>query len=142
MSQISIAPDVSALEIPMDAWTQPFWDATANRKLLLPRCSNCHRFRWPPGPFCPYCQSQQTDWMPAGIARLYSFTLVADQGAKDAPEPRLRVPALIEFSEADGVRLVAAVVNTPIEKIRIGAELTLGWSQAANATVPVFSIPL
>jgi hypothetical protein len=37
---------------------------------------------------------------------------------------------------------VAAIVNTPLENIRIGAEVTLGWSQAANASVPVFSIPL
>jgi len=46
MSEVSIAPDVSALEVPMDAWTQPFWDGTAEKKLLLPRCSSCHRFRW------------------------------------------------------------------------------------------------
>jgi uncharacterized OB-fold protein len=142
MSVVSIAPDVSALEVPMDAWTQPFWDGTAEKKLLLPRCSSCHRFRWPPGPFCPHCQSQLTDWVPAGVARLYSFTIVRDQRAKDAAEPPPRVPALIEFPEADGVRLVAAIVNTPLENIRIGAEVTLGWSQAANASVPVFSIPL
>ena len=37
MSEISTAPDVSGLEIPIDSWTQPFWDAAAEGKLLLPR---------------------------------------------------------------------------------------------------------
>lgn len=142
MSELSMAPDLTALEIPMDAWTQPFWDGSAKGKLLLPRCSSCHRCRWPPGPFCPYCQSQQIEWVPAGVARLYSFTIVRDQLAKDAAESAPRVPALIEFPAADGVRLVAAIVNTPLENILIGAEVKLGWSQAANASVPVFSIPL
>ena len=131
MSEVSIAPDLSALEIPMDAWTRPFWDATAQQKLLLPSCSSCHRFRWPPGPFCPFCQSQRTQWTPAGVGRVYSFTIIRQRRANEADEPRPRVPALIEFPGADGVRIVAAIAATPLENIRIGAEVTLGWSQAA-----------
>lgn len=138
MSEMSNAPDLSALDIPMDTWTQPFWAGTAQGKLLLPRCGACHRFRWPPGPFCPHCQSQAVEWLPAGAARVYSFTIVHPRGPAD--QPRTHVPALIEFPEAGGVRILAAIVDTPLAKIRIGAELTLGWSPAANATVPVFRI--
>jgi uncharacterized OB-fold protein len=131
MPLVSTAPDLTTLDIPMDVWTQPFWDGTAEKKLQVPRCSACARFRWPPGPFCPHCQSQQTDWVPPGIARIYSFTIVSD-----------RVPALVEFPAAEGIRILAAIVDTPLTAIRIGAELTLGWSRAVNAVVPVFSIPL
>jgi uncharacterized OB-fold protein len=138
MTEISAAPDLSALEIPIDTWTKPFWDGAAEGKLLLPRCAACHRFRWPPGPFCPHCQSQDTEWLPAGTARIYSFTIVQDQ--RDSDQPTIRVPALIEFPKADGVRLVAAIVDTPLSAIHIGAELTQGWSQAVNARIPVFSV--
>ena len=141
MSVVSTAPDLSALEIPMDAWTQPFWDATAEKKLLLPRCSACSRFRWPPGPFCPHCQSQLTDWVQPGVARIYSFTIISDQLGQGADQLQQRVPALVEFPAADGIRILAAIVDTPLAEIRIGAELELNWLRAVNAVVPVFSIP-
>jgi uncharacterized protein len=139
MSAVSTAPDLSTLEIPIDAWTQPFWDGTAERKLLLPRCSGCMRFRWPPGPFCPACQSQQTEWVEPGPARIYSFTLIPEQRESEVDQ-KYRVPALVEFPAADGIRILAAIVATPLAEIRIGAELKLGWSQAVNGVVPVFSI--
>lgn len=140
MSELSIAPDLSALEIPMDSWTQPFWDAAAQEHLLLPRCSACQRFRWPPGPFCPHCQSQLTEWVSAGPARIYSYTITPEPRASETDPQHYRVPALIEFPEADGIRLLAAIVNTPLAQIQIGALLQLGWAQAANAKVPIFSV--
>jgi hypothetical protein len=140
MPEVSAGPDLTALEVPMDAWTQPFWEAAAQSKLLLPRCAACHHFRWPPGPFCPHCQSQLTQWTEPGVARVYSFTIVRDQHAQDAARPAPRAPALIEFPDADGVRMLAAIVDTPLEDIRIGAEVALRWSRAANVAMPVFSI--
>ena len=140
MSEVSAAPDLTALEVPMDAWTQPFWEAAAQSNLLLPRCAACHHFRWPPGPFCPHCQSQLTHWAEPGVARVYSFTIVREPHAPGADRPAPRAPALIEFPDADGVRILAAIVDTPLESIRIGAEVSLGWSQAANVAMPVFSI--
>jgi len=124
----------------MDSWTQPFWDATAQRKLLLPRCSACGRFRWPPGPFCPACRSQPVDWVPAGAGRVYSFTVIPGAPAEEAGQRPVFVPALIEFPEAGGVRLIAAIVDTPVAAVRIGAKVELGWSEAANAVVPVFKL--
>jgi len=133
MPEISCAPDITKLEIPIDSWTKPFWDGADKGKLLLPRCAACHRFRWPPGPFCPHCQSQETEWLSAGRGLIYSFTILREDAS-------IHVPALIEFPECDGVRLVAAIVDTPLDAIHIGAEVRLAWSQAANAIVPVFTI--
>lgn len=142
MADTSITPDLSALEIPMDTWTQPFWNATAQGQLLAPRCGDCERFRWPPGPFCPHCQSQSVEWLPAGSARIYSFTIVPVIPTSEGDVQRYRAPALIEFPNADGIRMLAAIVETPLNFIRIGAELILGWSWAANAAVPVFSVAM
>jgi uncharacterized OB-fold protein len=137
--EVSSAPDIGELEIPMDAWTQPFWDAAADERLVLPRCGECKHFRWPPGPFCPDCQSQSIEWMPSGLGRIYSFTIIRDPKAKGTHP--VHVPALIEFPDAPGVRLLAAIVDTPLNAIRIGTTVSLGWSSAANARVPVFHIP-
>ena len=136
MTETSIAPNISGMDIPMDAWTQPFWDAAAVGRLLVPRCADCGCFRWPPGPFCPDCQSQRTDWVPAGPASLYTYTILRGREEGAAPV----VPGLAEFPEAGGIRIPAAIVDTPLSTLRIGAALNLGWSQAANAQVPVFKI--
>lgn len=138
MTEFTTAPDLSSLEIPIDSWTQPFWDAAADAKLLLPRCADCQHFRWPPGPFCPQCQSQHTDWVSPGTARVFSYTVLRPK--QNDQQTALHVPALIEFSEARGVRLLGAIVGTPLSAIHIGAELVLAWSPAANAKVPVFAI--
>lgn len=138
MTSISDAPQVADLEVPIDAWTRPFWEATSGHCILLPRCGDCGTFRWPPGPFCPECQSQAVEWSPCGEGRIYSFTVVQPRG-RDG-QALLHIPALIEFPEAGNMRLLAAIVGATPEGIRIGAAVEPDWISAANAEVPVFRL--
>lgn len=138
MSDISRTPDLKQLDIPIDAWTKPFWEATAQHQLLLPACTACATVRWPPGPFCPRCQSQSVLWRPSGTGRIYSFTVV--RSSEGDVQQWVQVPALIEFPEADGVRLLAAIVDAPVDAIEIGQSVEPDWVEAANAIVPVFRI--
>ena len=50
------------------------------------------------------------------------------------------VPGLVEFREAGGIRIPAAIVDSPLDSIRIGAPLKVEWSSAVNGKVPVFRI--
>jgi len=138
MNDITSAPDVSQLAIPKDQWTEPFWQANARGELMLPRCASCGTHRWPPGPFCPECRSQEVEWVPSGPAILYSYTVVR----QPAPDGAMKVvaPSLVEFPEAGSVRIVAALVDTPLDSIKIGSVLTLGWNRCGEDNVPVFSI--
>jgi len=81
-----------ALEVPMDAWTQPVLGWNRGKELLRRVCSSCHRFRWPPDRFCPHCQSQLTDWVPP-VSRGSSHSLLSGSARKDAAEPPTSVPA-------------------------------------------------
>lgn len=134
MTETSARRDLSMLDVPMDAWTKPFWNGTAQRKLLIPQCRDCKTFRWQPGPFCPACRAQNTEWKDAGQGLVYAFTIIR---AKDQPPT---VPALIEFPEAGGIRLMAAIVDTPLDAIKIGAKVQQDWAQAGAVAVPVFTI--
>ena len=138
MSEVTTAPDVSALEVPMDTWTKPFWDAADRETLLLPQCGECERFRWPPGPFCPFCHSQVVAWQPAGQPQIYSYTIIRQM--EDEEVVRVVAPALVEFPDAGGVRLLAAIVDTRVDQLQVGSDLILSWSQAANVAVPVFRV--
>ena len=140
MTDLSQAPDIASIEIPIDRWTEPFWEAAANRELVLPRCGACGAHRWPPGPFCPECRSQAVDWVPAGPGRLYSYTVVRQPAAAADTPGRIVVPGLVEFPEAGGVRIMAAIVDCPIDALAIDAPLTLDWVRKGQTQVPVFAI--
>ena len=140
MSKRSLCPDYSALEVPADVWSQPFWEATKIHKLLMPRCIACGTFRWPAGPFCHQCHSQEVEWVPPGQGRIYSFTILPVRGETENAPPQIRIPALVEFENAPGVRLISVLVDAPPEKVKIGAKVTMDWRAAANATVPVFQL--
>jgi uncharacterized OB-fold protein len=140
MSPRSSAPDITQLEIPVDAWTKPFWDATAQSRLVFPRCTHCARFRWPPGPFCPACQAQEVQWCAPGRARLYSYTIITLRGEGEGAAPRFIVPALVEFSGVEHVRLLGALVDAPLDDIQIGRGVTIGWSKTADTNVPIFHL--
>ena len=140
MTALSPTPDLSAFPLPIDQWTQPFWDAAAQEELVLPRCSSCREWRWPPSPFCPRCRSQEQEWLPAGPARLYSYTIVRQPGATPEDPFRVVVPGLVEFPEAGGMRFVAAIVDSPLDRIEIGAALTVRWTAKQETNVPVFQL--
>lgn len=138
MSTTSICPDYSGLEIAMDAWSEPFWQAGAEGRLLMQQCSHCGVFRWPAGPFCPQCRQQGVEWVSPGQPRIYSFTIVPVPAVdKDAP-PAWRMPALVEFDEAPGVRLVSVLVGADPATVAIGDPVAIAWRPAANGVVPVF----
>lgn len=139
MTELSTSPDISALEIPMDRWTAPFWQAARERRLSFPKCGACGRFRWPAGPFCPECQSQEVEWADPGEGRVYSFSAVRT-AATDAAPATLHLPALIEFPDAGGVRLLAALIDAAVQEVAIGATVVADWLPAANATVPIFRL--
>lgn len=139
MNDLSITPDFSGLEVPMDAWSEPFWQGTAEHRLAFPRCTACATFRWPAGPFCPACHTQAVEWVPAGEARIYSFTILPQRGPDDAP-PRQRIPVLVEFAGIPGVRLASVLVDAVPETVAIEARLIPHWLPAANATIPAFRL--
>lgn len=140
MNEISGRPDISQLEIPVDAWTSPFWAAARDHRLILPRCGTCSAFRWPPGPFCPACHSQDVAWVDAGEGFVFSYTIIpGKQQEHGGASPRL-VPSLITFPDAGDVRLMAAVIDSVIDDICIGAKVTPVWVAARDTTVPMFRL--
>lgn len=138
MSKTSASPDIADTEVPIDSWTRPFWEATDEHRLALPSCGECGTFRWPPGPFCPLCQSQHVDWQPAGEGRIYSYTVVRTKG-QDGNEG-VTIPALVEFPEAGGMRVLAAIVDADPAAVRIGDAVEPRWIAAANAQIPAFAL--
>lgn len=138
MTGLSTCPDFSSLDIAMDVWSEPFWQAGSEGRVAMPRCISCGTFRWPAGPFCPECHTQPVEWVAAGQARIYSFTILPVPGPdKDSPGS-CRIPAVVEFGDAPGVRLVSVLVDADPAALAIGDRVAIDWLKAANGLVPVF----
>ena len=136
----SILPDFAELDVAMDQWSEPFWQAGAEGRTIMPKCGACGTFRWPAGPFCFKCRSQAVEWAPAGQASIYSYIVLPQPGADNDAPPAWRVPAVVEFADAPGVRLVSVLVDAPLDGIAIDDPVTIDWLPGANAAVPVFRL--
>jgi uncharacterized protein len=120
-----------------DAWTRPFWNAAAERRLVAARCAGCGRFRHPPTPFCPQCQSQNVDWPElSGRGSIYTFTIVRRSPIPDFP---VRVPyviAVVEPDDAPHVRFLGNIVECSLEDVRFGAAVEVAWIEDGPWVVP------
>jgi uncharacterized OB-fold protein len=102
--------------------TKQFWDATAEGKLLLPRCNACSTVIWYPRAFCPECSSFDISWIQAsGRGTIYSYT-VNRRGQGDYRDLAY-VVAYVELAE--GPRMLTNIVDCDFETVRVGQEVEL-----------------
>jgi uncharacterized OB-fold protein len=73
-----VTADAGARRGPVpDPESAPFWGALAEHRLLLQRCVDCGRHRFPPMPACPWCGSREAVLAPsAGSGTVYSWVTV------------------------------------------------------------------
>jgi uncharacterized OB-fold protein len=139
---IAQRPPTAGFVLSTNQWTQPFWDAAREHRLVAARCAECGRFRMPPTPFCPNCRSQAIQWTTlSGLGTVYSYTVVSRAMLAGMDECLPYVPAVISLPDAGGVRLVSNVVDAPIEEIRVGREVRVVWDDAPEgAVLPRFAL--
>jgi uncharacterized OB-fold protein len=101
----------------VDELTQPYWDAAADGRLLIQRCSSCERHQWYPRAHCVVCGAADPEWVVAkGTGRLHTFTVL-----QKTPNPEFQgdlpyVLAIVELDE--GVRVSANVVGVDHDALR------------------------
>lgn len=99
--------------------TQPFWDATAQGKLLVQRCSNCKQMQSMPRVFCRHCMSENLQWETSqGQGSIYTFTVNYRPANEHMADKVPYVVAVVQLDE--GVRMMANIVDAVPEAVRIG----------------------
>jgi uncharacterized OB-fold protein/acyl dehydratase len=116
--------------------TRFFFDGAKEHRLLIQRCSACGALRHPPQPRCDKCGSYEWDAIESrGRGFVYSFVVnhYPQVPAFDYPLPI----GLVELEE--GTRLVAQIVDCPIESITIGMPVEVTWIDAdEELSLPAF----
>jgi uncharacterized OB-fold protein len=112
--------------------TQPFWDATREGRLVLPRCDACEFVIWYPRRFCPACGSRNVSWFEAaGTGTVYTFTIVA----KGTGPYRDSGPYVVAFVELDeGPRLMTNIVDVPPESVAVGQRVAVVFTPTEDGT--------
>lgn len=136
---VETAPPASPRPRPaLNADNQFWFDAANDQRLLVQRCLRCGVLRHPPGPCCPHCQAFDWDTVEAsGRGSIYSFTI-----AHHPPHPAFDYPLILAVVELEeGTRLIANVVDTEREHVRVDAPVVVEWIQAGeNLSLPAFRV--
>ena len=131
---VKLPPEELIVLVP-DVFTAPFWEAAAEHRLVVPRCTSCGTFRLPPSAFCWSCQAQEVDWVEQpGHGTLYSFTVIRHPILPDLADTVPHVPAVVELPDTNGCRLVGAMVDVAPSDVHIGMEVELVWRDVREGT--------
>jgi uncharacterized OB-fold protein len=120
--------------------TAAYWAAAQEQRLVIQRCGGCGEYQFYPRAFCTTCLSDNIEWIDAsGHGRIYTYTV-----CRIAPSPAFesRLPYVLALIDLDeGVRLVANILNADLERVVIGARVSVCFeSVSENCTLPQFTL--
>jgi uncharacterized OB-fold protein len=121
--------------------SQPFWDATRRRVLVLQWCTECDRGIYYPRLLCPRCGSAALRWREsAGHGTVYAQAThypAAPVASDESFNGRYSV-VLVDLD--DGVRMLSNVVGIDPDEVHVGQRLALSWEPLADGrALPVFA---
>jgi uncharacterized protein len=117
---------------PVNPETQPFWDAAAEGKLLIKKCTACGEPHFYPRTHCPFCFSEHTEWAEAsGRGTVYTYSVM-----RRAPVPY----AIAYVTLAEGPTMMTNLVDCDLDAIKIGQAVKLVFKPSEGGSpVPMFT---
>ena len=130
--QLGLSDEDMAKPLPKPTqWSQPFWDAAREHRLLLRRCNTCGAYQHPPYPYCEVCYHEDFSWVDAaGRASLFAYTI----NRSAVPLPFMAdlpyVTAIVELTE--GVRMISNIVQCDHDALINGMELEVVFNDVSD----------
>lgn len=119
-----------------DGVTQPWWDATKERRLVVQSCEGCGQLQHYPRPVCTSCGSTSLGFTSAsGRGTVHSYTVV-----HRAPNPAMEPPYVVALVDLDeGVRMLTNVVGCDPSEVRCDMRVRVAWEPLDDGrSLPVF----
>ena len=113
-----------------------FWEGAARGEFLGQRCGDCQRFRHPPRPMCPHCQSVEQEVVPlSGRGVVYSWMLPVHPQLPMFDYPLICV--LVDLEE--GIRLFSNLYECEPDQVETGMAVEVFFAKTqGDQAVPVF----
>jgi uncharacterized OB-fold protein len=125
-------------EPPVTELTEPFWEATRERRFLLQWCVDCDTAQFFPRDICLACGGTDLEWREAsGTAVVYAVT-VENKPMNPAINGGERYTiALVDLAE--GPRMMTNVFGCPPDDVHIGMPVQLAWEPLSDGRhLPTF----
>jgi uncharacterized protein len=118
-----------------------FWRWCQRGELRIQRCDECELFIHFPAPICPRCLSLKTHWAKvSGLGRIYAMTVIHHAISEAFKSQVPYVVAWIELEEQSGLRLLANVVDSDTDAVRIGASVEVKFVRGnTGLLLPAFA---
>lgn len=117
-------------------WSEPFWKAAKQHKLVIQECRDCNHKIFYPRKYCPDCWSQDLVWAEAsGKAKLYSFTIMKDMVEAKFMKDLPYVLALVDLEE--GIRMMTRIVGCEPEQVKMDMDVEVVFEDITEE----FSLP-
>ena len=97
-----------------------WWEAVAEGRIPIQRCSGCQKLRHPPAPMCPHCGSMEWDSITAsGRGTLHTYTVIHHPQFPGYEFPI--IAALVDLEE--GTRLMSSIAECKPGDLQVGMAL-------------------
>lgn len=119
--------------------TKPFWEAAQRRELVIQYCEDTGKYQHYPRPVSIYTGSRNLSWKPvSGKGTIYAHTMIRIPGP--GLDGRLPLP-VVTVELAEGVRMIANIIDSDAEKIAIGAPVEVAWETLDDGSLyPAFKL--
>jgi len=120
--------------------TLPWWQAAADHRLLVQRCSDCGRTRMPPGPICPACRSFNRAWQEvSGRGTVYTYSIVHRAYLPALTDRVPYVVIVVTLDDAGGARLISNLVGAAPSTVHVGMAVEAVWEDMGpGVAIPRF----
>jgi len=115
-----------------------FFAAAREGRLVVQRCTGCGRRRFPPRDICSECLGRESEWVQSrGRGHVVSFNVMHQVYHPGFAAEVPYAVALVELD--DGARMLANVVECPIERLRVGLPVEVTFERrSADVSLPQF----
>ena len=117
---------------------QPFFDAAKRHELVVQRCAQCGKHRFPAREICSSCLSRDATWeRVSGRGHIFSYNVMHQVYH---PGFASEVPYAVVVVELDeGARMISNLVGVALQDIKIGMPVQVVFEAVtAEVTLPKF----
>ncbi len=131
--------DTPSKPIPIvNDWAWPFWKAANDGKLIIQKCTDCGKHIFYPRICCPYCFSDNVEWVQAsGKGTVYSFTVVEANPPSAFIKDLPYVIAIVKLEE--GVQMLSNIIGCDPHTVRCDMPVEVSFEKLNDEfTLPKF----
>lgn len=115
-------------------WSQPFWDAARERRLVLKTCLDCGHVDHPPYLYCTECGGDHHEWrLASGMATVVAYAVNTYSVPAAFMEDLPYVLAIIKLPE--GPQMISNIVECDHAELRNGMALEVVFHEAEQGFV-------